>query len=49
MSHARNNSKIELKKKTIMDDEFIELLLKHDTWFVPTLATSHLTQEQDRQ
>ena len=30
----------------IMDDECIELLLKHDTWYVPTLAISHLTPEQ---
>ena len=29
----------------IMDDECIELLLKHDTWYVPTLAISHLTPE----
>jgi imidazolonepropionase-like amidohydrolase len=30
----------------IMDDECIELLLKHDTWYVPTLAISHLTPRQ---
>jgi imidazolonepropionase-like amidohydrolase len=30
----------------IMDDECIELLLKHDTWYVPTLAISHLTPTQ---
>lgn len=30
----------------IMDDECIELLLKHDTWLVPTLAISHLTPKQ---
>ena len=30
----------------IMDDECIELLLKHDTWYVPTLAISHLTPGQ---
>jgi imidazolonepropionase-like amidohydrolase len=30
----------------IMDDECIELMLKHDTWYVPTLAISHLTPEQ---
>lgn len=30
----------------IMDDECIELFLKHDTWYVPTLAISHLTPEQ---
>jgi imidazolonepropionase-like amidohydrolase len=32
----------------IMDDECIELFLKHDTWYVPTLAISHLTPEQAR-
>ncbi|MCC6532996.1 MAG: amidohydrolase family protein [Burkholderiales bacterium] len=30
----------------IMDDECIELMLKHDTWYVPTLAISHLTPNQ---
>jgi imidazolonepropionase-like amidohydrolase len=30
----------------IMDDECIELFLKHDTWYVPTLAISHLTPSQ---
>jgi imidazolonepropionase-like amidohydrolase len=30
----------------IMDDECIDLLLKHDTWYVPTLAISHLTPNQ---
>src|ERR1700733_8510061 len=30
----------------IHDDECIELFLKHDTWYVPTLAISHLTPEQ---
>ncbi|MBX3503442.1 MAG: amidohydrolase family protein [Alphaproteobacteria bacterium] len=30
----------------IMDDECIELFLKHDTWYVPTLAISHLTPGQ---
>jgi imidazolonepropionase-like amidohydrolase len=30
----------------IMDDECIELLLEHDTWYVPTLSISHLTPEQ---
>jgi imidazolonepropionase-like amidohydrolase len=29
-----------------MDDECIELLLKHETWHVPTLAISHLTPSQ---
>jgi imidazolonepropionase-like amidohydrolase len=30
----------------IMDDECIELFLEHGTWYVPTLAISHLTPEQ---
>jgi imidazolonepropionase-like amidohydrolase len=30
----------------IMDDECIELLREHDTWYVPTLAISHLTPNQ---
>ena len=30
----------------IMDDECIDLLLKHDAWYVPTLAISHLTPAQ---
>jgi imidazolonepropionase-like amidohydrolase len=30
----------------IMDDECIELFLRHGTWYVPTLAVSHLTPEQ---
>jgi imidazolonepropionase-like amidohydrolase len=30
----------------IMDDECIELMLQHDTWYVPTLAISHLTPDQ---
>jgi imidazolonepropionase-like amidohydrolase len=30
----------------IMDDECIELLLKEQTWYVPTLAISHLTASQ---
>lgn len=30
----------------IMDDECIDLMLKHDTWYVPTLAISHLTPNQ---
>ena len=29
-----------------MDDECIALLLEHDTWYVPTLAISHLTASQ---
>src|SRR5688572_28059282 len=30
----------------IMDDECIDLMLKRDTWYVPTLAISHLTPGQ---
>src|ERR1700755_1437570 len=30
----------------VMDDECIALLLEHDTWYVPTLAISHLTASQ---
>jgi imidazolonepropionase-like amidohydrolase len=30
----------------IMDDACIELFLKHGTWYVPTLAISHLTPDQ---
>ena len=29
-----------------MDDECIDLLLEHNTWYVPTLAISHLTASQ---
>ncbi|MCC7269379.1 MAG: amidohydrolase family protein [Rhodocyclaceae bacterium] len=31
----------------VMDDVCIELLLEHDTWYVPTLAISHLTPKQN--
>jgi imidazolonepropionase-like amidohydrolase len=30
----------------VMDDDCIELSLKHDTWCVPTLAISHLSPNQ---
>lgn len=30
----------------VMDDECIDQFLKHDTWYVPTLAISHLTPNQ---
>ncbi|MBV9891319.1 MAG: amidohydrolase family protein [Rhizobacter sp.] len=30
----------------ILDDECIELFLKHGTWYVPTLSISHLTPSQ---
>lgn len=55
MAHATNpdavKAAIELGAHTvehgyIMDDVCIELFLKHGTWYVPTLAISHLTPEQ---
>ncbi len=30
----------------IMDEECVQTLLEHDTWYVPTLAISHLTPQQ---
>ena len=30
----------------IMDDECIDLMVEHETWYVPTLAISHLTPNQ---
>ncbi len=55
MAHATNpqavKSAIQLGAHSvehgyIMDDECIELFLKHDAWYVPTLAISHLTPHQ---
>lgn len=55
MAHATNpeavKAALELGAHTvehgyIMDDACIDLFLKHDTWYVPTLAISHLTPEQ---
>jgi imidazolonepropionase-like amidohydrolase len=55
MAHATNpdavKAAIELGAHTvehgyIMDEACIELFLKHDTWYVPTLAISHLTPDQ---
>jgi imidazolonepropionase-like amidohydrolase len=55
MAHATNPEAVKAAIKLgahsiehgyIMDDECIELLLKHDTWLVPTLAISHLTPKQ---
>lgn len=55
MAHATNPNAVKaaialgahsIEHGYIMDDECIELLLKHDTWLVPTLAISHLTPNQ---
>lgn len=55
MAHATNPDAVKnavrlgahsIEHGYIMDDECIELLLKHDTWYVPTLAISHLTPNQ---
>jgi imidazolonepropionase-like amidohydrolase len=55
MAHATNPQAVKHAVKLgahsiehgyIMDDECIELMLKHGTWYVPTLAISHLTPEQ---
>ena len=55
MAHATNPDAVKnairrgahsIEHGYIMDDDCIELFLKHDTWYVPTLAISHLTPEQ---
>ena len=55
MAHATNSEAVKnairlgahsVEHGYIMDDECIELFLKHDTWYVPTLAISHLTPDQ---
>lgn len=55
MAHATNPDAVKNALKLgahsvehgyIMDDECIELFLKHDAWYVPTLAISHLTPNQ---
>jgi imidazolonepropionase-like amidohydrolase len=51
MAHATNpdavkNGAHSVEHGYIMDDECIELFLKHDAWYVPTLAISHLTPNQ---
>ncbi len=55
MAHATNPDAVKsairlgahsIEHGYILDDECIELLLKHDTWLVPTLAISHLTPRQ---
>ena len=52
MAHATNPDAVKnairlgahsIEHGYIMDDECIALLLEHDTWYVPTLAISHLT------
>jgi len=52
MAHASNPDAVKnatrlgahsIEHGYIMDDECIALLLEHDTWYVPTLAISHLT------
>lgn len=55
MAHATNPATVKaailngahsIEHGYIMDDECIELFLKHDVWYVPTLAISHLTPTQ---
>ena len=55
MAHATNPDAVKNALKLgahsvehgyIMDDECIDLFLKHDAWYVPTLAISHLTPNQ---
>src|SRR6478672_7363967 len=55
MAHATNPDAVKnairlgahsIEHGYIMDDECISLLLEHDTWYVPTLAISHLTASQ---
>lgn len=56
MAHATNPAAVKaairlgahsIEHGYIMDDECIELLLEHGTWYVPTLAISHLTPKQN--
>ncbi|HEY4372424.1 MAG TPA: amidohydrolase family protein [Burkholderiales bacterium] len=55
MAHATNPQAVKAAIKLgahsiehgyIMDDECIDLFLEHGTWYVPTLAISHLTPNQ---
>lgn len=55
MAHATNPDAVKnavrlgahsIEHGYIMDDECIELMLKHDVWYVPTLAITHLTPGQ---
>jgi imidazolonepropionase-like amidohydrolase len=55
MAHATNPQSVKaaitlgahsIEHGYILDDECIELFLKHGTWYVPTLSISHLTPGQ---
>ncbi len=55
MAHATNPEAVKrairlgahsIEHGYIIDDECIELFVKHGTWYVPTLAISHLTPKQ---
>ena len=55
MAHATNPQAVKaaiqlgahsIEHGYILDDECIELFLKHGTWYVPTLSISHLTPTQ---
>ena len=55
MAHATNPESVKnairlgshsVEHGYIMDDECIQLFLEHGTWYVPTLAVSHLTPRQ---
>jgi imidazolonepropionase-like amidohydrolase len=55
MAHATNPAAVKaairlgahsIEHGYILDDECIELFLKHDVWYVPTLSISHLTPNQ---
>ena len=55
MAHATNPAAVKaairlgahsIEHGYILDEECIELFLKHDTWYVPTLSISHLTPNQ---
>ena len=55
MAHATNPEAVKTASRLgahtvehgyIMDEECIQTLLEHDTWYVPTLAISHLTPGQ---
>ncbi len=57
MAHATNPEAVKNAVKLgahsvehgyIMDDECVDLLLRKNTWYVPTLAISHLTPNQAR-
>ena len=57
MAHATNPQAVKnavrlgahsIEHGYIMDEECIELLVKHGTWYVPTLAISHLTPLQTK-